>query len=84
MIFSKFLVFILSTVAVPLKHENNAEQNSVSALSKLPDQEMNNEKEEIVGWRTRIEEDGWLHALRCLSIIEVRTSPKYSENSLIW
>ena len=82
MILSKILVFILSIVAVPLKHVNDAEQNSVLAL--LPDQGMNNEKEEIVGWRTRIEEDGWLHALRCLSIIEVRTSPKYSENSLIW
>ena len=78
MILSKILVFILSIVAVPLKHENDAEQNSVLAL--LPDQGMNNEKEEIVGWRTRIEEDGWLKALRSLSVIQVRISPAYSEN----
>ena len=76
MIFSKIFVFILSIVAVPLKHENKSEQNSTSVLSKLPDREMNNVKEETVGWRTRIEEDGWLKALRSLSIIEVLTLPK--------
>ena len=75
MIFSKIFVFILSIVAVPLKHGNKSEQNSTSVLSEFPHREMNNVKE-TVGWRTRIEEDGWLKALRSLSIVEVRTLAK--------
>ena len=71
MIFIKILFFISSVNAVTIRHNNDTKQRTILKISQLPNEVSGTEKEEVVGWRTRIEDDGWLHALRCLSIITV-------------
>ena len=69
---SKFLFLFFSVAALPIAKENEVTQQTFT-LESTEVLQVNSESdnEQKIGWRTIIEEDGWLVALRHLSIFSV-------------
>lgn len=72
MISWKILFLFLSVSALPIIYENKiTPQNSTIESTEHLQENSGAKNEQKIGWRTRIEEDGWLKMLRNLSIVSV-------------